>query len=208
MAVVTVTGAHLRQQVSEGETSTAMAAPHSDLKTAARGAARLARAGADPGVGMRLAGHVLAGCAPGPGVVVAGFWPLPGEVDIRPLLLALLGRGHAVVLPETPPRGRPLVFRRWRPGVAMVAERFGTMRPVGEVAVPGLLLVPLLAFDAGCRRLGYGGGYYDRTIAGLPGVRTIGCGFARSQVDAVPVLPHDAALDAVATECGVLFRPG
>ena len=67
--------------------------------------------------------------------------------------------------------------------------------------------MPLLAFDARCNRLGYGGGYYDRTIATLPGIRTIGCAFAAQQVDAVPVLPHDAPLDAIATEVGVILNP-
>lgn len=159
-----------------------------------------------PAWGMWLAGHVLRTGLIDPDAVVAGFWPLVGEIDIRPLLLALLGRGHCVALPETPPRGRPLGFRRWRPGTAMIQERFGTLRPAGAVVVPDLLLVPLLAFDAGCNRLGYGGGYYDRTIAALPGVRTIGCAYAVQQVDAVPVLPHDAPLDAVATESGVILK--
>ncbi len=157
---------------------------------------------------MRLAGHVLAaGLVPAP-AVVAGFWPLAGEIDVRPLLLTLLGRGHTVVLPETPPGGQPLAFRRWRPGTPMIAERFGTLRPDAAVATPTLLLVPLLAFDGACRRLGYGGGYYDRTIATLPGVRTIGCAFAAQRVDAVPVLPHDAPLDAVATEAGIVWPEG
>ena len=154
---------------------------------------------------MRLAGHVLATTLVSPQAVVAGFWPLPGEIDIRPLLLALLGRGHLVGLPETPPRGQPLTFRRWRPGTPLIAERFGTRRPDGPVLTPTLLLVPLLAFDGRCNRLGYGGGYYDRTVAALPGVCTVGCGFAAQQVDAVPVLPHDAPLDAVATEAGIVW---
>ena len=164
------------------------------------------RAGFDPALGMHLAARVLAAGPPLPCSAIAGFWPMEGEIDVKPLLLALIGRGHPVLLPETPPRGEPLVFRHWRPGTAMVAERFGTARPDGPVGVPDLLLVPLLAFDARCNRLGYGGGYYDRTIAALPGVRTVGCAFAGQQVDAVPVLPHDAPLDAVATELGVIFR--
>ena len=172
-----------------------------------RAAALERRAACRPVWGMRLAGHVLAAGLVPPGAVVGGFWPLAGEVDIRLLLLALLGRGHAVLLPETPRRGLPLSFRRWRPATPMVAERFGTLRPTGPLGVPTLLLVPLLAFDANCNRLGYGAGYYDRTIEGLPGVTTVGCAFAAQQVDAVPVLPHDAVLDAVATEAGVLFRP-
>ena len=183
-----------------------MAAPHSLDKPALRQAMMARRCGARPEDGVRLAGHVLSRCPPLPDAIVAGYWPVGDEIDVRPLLLALLGRGNRVVLPETPPRGQPLVFRVWRPGTAMIPERFGTARPDGPEAIPDALLVPLLAFDAGCRRLGYGGGYYDRTIAAMPGIRTIGCAYARQEVDAVPVLPHDAPLDAVATERGVLFR--
>lgn len=168
---------------------------------------RVRRAGAEPGLGMLVAGHVLRGCAPRAGAVVGGYWGLGSEVDVGGLMLALVGRGHLVGLPVTPARGLELTFRRWRPGVRMVSGRFGTVWPEGEAVVPDVLLVPLLGFDARCNRLGYGGGYYDRTIAGLPGVRTIGCAFSVQQVDAVPVLPHDAPLDAVATERGVIFRP-
>ena len=216
MAVVTVPGAHLSQAgFGEHETPTALAAPHfpfpmsdGDPKVSARRAAVVRRRGLDPALGAVLAARVLAEAPPPAGCVVAGFWPMGGEIDIRPLLEALVERGHCVLLPETPPRGRPLTFRQWRPGTPMIAERFGTLRPDGPVGVPELLLVPLLAFDAACNRLGYGGGYYDRTIAALPGIRTLGCAFAAQQVDAVPVLPHDAPLDAVATERGVIVRPG
>ena len=95
-------------------------------------------------------------------IVVSGFWPLGDEIDIRPLLHALHDRGHAIVLPVTPRRGEALTFRGWQPGDVLLPERFGTMRPVGEVRVPDMLLIPLLAFDSGGRRLGYGGGFYDR----------------------------------------------
>ncbi len=167
-----------------------------------------ARKDCDPGVGAALAAHMLARCELPSGAVVAGYWPMGDEIDIRPLLVALAGRGHMVVLPETPPRGQPLRFRRWQPGDDMVTERFGTMRPSGEVATPTVLFVPLLAFDAAGRRLGYGGGYYDRTLAALPGARAIGCAYAAQQVELVPAGPHDMRLDAVATECGVVFCKG
>ena len=176
-------------------------------KSGLRRSALAVRGSFCPEWGFRLAGHVLATTLVPSGAVVGGYWPMRGEIDVRPLLLALAGRGHLVVLPDTPGRGRALAFRVWRPGVAMIAGRFGTLRPDGAVGAPDVLLVPLLAFDLGCNRLGYGGGYYDRTIAGLPGVRTVGCGFAGQRVDFVPVLPHDVALDAVATECGVIYRP-
>lgn len=163
------------------------------------------RAGADPALGARLTSHVVPLCPAG--AAVAGFWPMGSEVDIRPLLHALHGAGHLVLLPETPPRGEALRFRRWWPGVAMVRERFGTVRSDAPEGEPDMMLVPLLGFDRWCHRIGYGGGYYDRTIAARPGIGTIGCAYALQEVDAVPVLPHDAPLDAVATELGVIFKP-
>ena len=154
--------------------------------------------------GSALAARVLRECPPPPGVVVSGFWPLGDEIDIRPLLLALHGRGNRIVLPVTPRRGEPLSFREWQPGDAMVPERFGTMRPIGDILDPDMLLIPLLAFDLMGGRLGYGGGFYDRTLAGLPNRFRLGCAFAAQQVDAVPVGPYDVRLDAVATENGII----
>jgi 5-formyltetrahydrofolate cyclo-ligase len=154
--------------------------------------------------GEALAAHVLRDCPPPEGAIVSGFWPMGEEIDLRPLLHALHARGNSVVLPVTPRRGEALTFGRWQPGDALVAERFGTMRPIGEILVPDILLVPLLAFDAAGGRLGYGGGFYDRTMAGLPGRWRIGCAFAAQQVDAVPLGPYDIRLDAVATEAGII----
>ncbi len=127
------------------------------------------------------------------------------EIDIRPLLETLHQRGHSIVLPETKGRGNPLIFRQWHPGAPMIQERFGTMRPDGPVLDPSYLLVPLLAFDRAGRRLGYGGGFYDRTLARLPHARAIGCAFAAQELDEVPVGAYDAPLDAVATEAGVIL---
>ena len=186
-----------------------MAAPHpiSSAKADARRAALAARAGQDPALGARLAGHLLDALPPRAGAVVSGFWPLDGEIDLRPLLHALAGRGHPVVLPVTPPRGHPLRFARWKPGDPLASGRFGTLHPTGEDLAPDVLLVPLLAFDARGNRLGYGGGYYDRTLAALPGRLAVGCAFAAQQVASVPVEPTDIRLDAVATERGVLMCP-
>jgi 5-formyltetrahydrofolate cyclo-ligase len=187
-----------------------MAAPQltSDLdqaKRSARERAVAARAGCDPiGAGLALTGHVVRDAPPPTGAVVAGFWPLAAEIDIRPLLLALHERGHPIVLPVTPRRGEPLTFRLWRPGDVLQAERFGTVRPTGEPRMPDFLLVPLLAFDRTGGRLGYGAGYYDRTLAGLPGRPALGCAFAAQEVDSVPVGPYDRRLDAVATERGII----
>jgi 5-formyltetrahydrofolate cyclo-ligase len=177
----------------------------SDNKQQQRAAAFAARTGQDPALGTHLAGQLLASWRFRPRSVIAGFWPLAGEIDIRPLLLALAGWGHPIVLPVTSVRGNPLSFQRWRPGDVLVRERFGTLRPIGEPMAPDLLLVPLLAFDGGCRRLGYGGGFYDRTLAGLPGRIAIGCAFAAQRVDCVAAEAHDIPLQAVATERGLIL---
>ncbi len=166
-----------------------------------------ARAELDPRWGAALAEHVLARCPPARGEVWAAFWPMGSEIDIRPLLHELAARG-AVALPVTPPRGQALSFRQWLPGVALTPGRFGTLEPAGDLITPHVLLVPLLAWDRTGRRLGYGGGYYDRTIASLAPIRTIGCAFAAQEVDIVPTGPHDAVLDAIATERGVVFCKG
>jgi 5-formyltetrahydrofolate cyclo-ligase len=172
-------------------------------KQAARLAARALRAGCDPAWGADLSRHLLASHRIAPGAAVGGFWPMAEEIDIRPLLRALHDQGHAVLLPETPARGAPLLFRRWHPGATLIRERFGTYRTDGPEAEPDLLLVPLLAFDRAGRRLGYGGGYYDRTLAHRP-VPTIGCGYAAQELDEVPAGPYDARLDCIATERGVI----
>jgi 5-formyltetrahydrofolate cyclo-ligase len=148
---------------------------------------------------------VLRDMPPLPGAVVSGFWPLPGEIDIRPLLEALHARGHPVLLPETPKRGNPLIFRHWYPGAPMIRERFGTLRPEAEIGVPEWLFVPLLAFDRRGRRLGYGGGYYDRTLAALPGAVAVGCAFAAQELDEVPAGDYDARVAAIATERGIII---
>ena len=176
-----------------------------DAKRAARLRALTVRQHHDPAVcGAALADHVLRVCPPPPGAIVAGFLPVGEEIDLRPLLLELHARGHVLVLPVTPPRGHPLGFRTWTPGDPLVTERFGTTRPTGPERVPDFLLVPLLAFDVHGRRLGYGAGYYDRTLAALPQRFALGCAYAAQQIEAVPAGPHDVALDAVATERGVI----
>ena len=175
----------------------------SDPKQALRAAMLEARRGMDPRLGIRLAAHVLQDAFPSLGQAVAGYWPMGTEMDIRPLLNALHARGHPVLLPVTPPRGQPLSFRRWQPGDVLQPGRFGTSTPTGDSGTPDVLLVPLLAWDGRGHRLGYGGGYYDRTLAALPGRQTIGCAYGAQRVPEVHAAPHDVPLDAVATEEGV-----
>jgi len=160
----------------------------------------------DPALGRSLADHVLRDITLPPTARTAGVWPLPGEIDLRPLWHALHNRGHVVLLPQTPPRGEPLLFRRWHPGCRMIRERFGTERPDGALGTPDLIFVPLLAFDRSGHRLGYGGGYYDRTLAAHPDIPAIGFGYSAQEVDKVPCAAHDRPLRTIFTELGKI-RP-
>ncbi|MCA3361379.1 MAG: 5-formyltetrahydrofolate cyclo-ligase [Roseomonas sp.] len=176
------------------------------VKAAARKIARARRAGlANAEAPARLAAALLAGHTPPKGAIIAGYWPLVGEMDPRPLMLALASRGHALALPITPPRGQPLAFRAWAPGAALSPGPMGTSEPVGgDELRPDILLVPLLAFDRAGRRLGYGGGYYDRTLAALPGAKAIGIAYAGQEMPEVPAGPQDFRLPLIATEAGVI----
>ncbi|MDR2111830.1 MAG: 5-formyltetrahydrofolate cyclo-ligase [Candidatus Accumulibacter sp.] len=142
-----------------------------------------------------------------------GFcWPINNEPDLRPLLETWMRAGNAgfaALLPVVRERDAALAFRRWRPGAAMVVDRYGIPAPAeGDFAQPQALLIPLAAFDPAGFRLGYGGGYFDRTLARLrPRPLAIGVGFELCWVDSILPEPHDQRLDAVVTEGGVFgFR--
>lgn len=135
---------------------------------------------------------------------IACVWPLPHEVDLRPLCHTLAQAGKTVVLPQTPVRGSPLVFRQWQPESTMLAGRFGTHHPDGPIMEPALVLVPLLGFDRSGNRLGYGGGYYDRTLAALPHAASIGYAPSTQEVAHLPRGPHDQPLNCIVTEKEVI----
>lgn len=142
------------------------------------------------------------------GAAVAGYAPVRGEADPRVLMLALAERGHPLALPRIAERGQPLQFHLWKDGDAMAAGAFGIAEPLAAAAVvtPSVLLVPMLAFDGEGYRLGYGGGFYDRTLAALRAARkvlAIGVAYAGQEVPALPHAAHDARLDAVLTEKGL-----
>jgi 5-formyltetrahydrofolate cyclo-ligase len=185
------------------------------LRAAAR-AARAAAAAADRAARTPAAEALcavalaaLAGRLGAPGSVISAYWPMGDELDPRPLLLALAERGQALALPAIRSKDAPLDFRAWRPGDPLQPAGFGTREPLPEAPLvqPGVLLIPLLAFDAAGYRLGYGGGFYDRSLALLRrtgDILAVGLAYAAQQVAAVPREATDQALDLVVTEAGVV----
>ncbi|MCB2108200.1 MAG: 5-formyltetrahydrofolate cyclo-ligase [Rhodobacteraceae bacterium] len=142
-----------------------------------------------------------------PGTIVAGYWPMASELDIRPALSSLDRRDVKILLPVVVGAGQPLLFRRWRPGEPLESGLHHTMQPGAHAldGAPTMVLVPLLAFDRRGFRLGYGGGYYDRTLTALRAggeITAWGVAFSGQEVDRIPNDPHDARLDGVITEFG------
>lgn len=135
--------------------------------------------------------------------VIAGTWPLTGEIDLRPALTLLRNKGRQIVLPETTPRGQALKFREWTEVTPMASGRYGTSYPEGAYLEPTLILVPLLAFDRRLYRLGYGGGYYDRTLASLT-VHAVGFAASWQEVETMPRDEFDMPMDVIVTERGIL----
>ncbi|WP_035256562.1 5-formyltetrahydrofolate cyclo-ligase [Actibacterium mucosum] len=174
-------------------------------KKAARAAAKVRRAKAfaevDPNPALEALRAVL---APHADRVIAGYLPIRDEMDPRPAMGALKN----ACVPEVPGKGQPLQFRRWTPEAPLVAGAFGVMVPEGTpIVVPDVVIVPMLAFDGAGFRLGYGGGFYDRTLAALRAngeCLAVGLAYAAQRADALPLDPFDQALDLIVTEEGVL----
>ncbi len=159
----------------------------------------------NPNAGAAVRDNFLAAVKVPAGIPVSAYWPLEEEFDPRPLFMELHRRGHPIGLPVILGRGQPLLFRRWEPNVELVRGSFRVMTPppAASEIVPKLLLVPLLAFDRAGYRLGYGGGFYDRTIAKLRSAGealAVGVTFAALEVPAVPRDDTDQPLDWIVTE--------
>jgi 5-formyltetrahydrofolate cyclo-ligase len=137
-----------------------------------------------------------------PGRVIGFYWPHQGEFDARPLADRLIKQGRSVALPAIVKRRGPLEFRAWRPDAEMETGTYGIPVPkCRHVLVPDILVVPLLGFDARNYRLGYGGGYFDRTLAALvPRPVAVGVGFELSRLASIFPQPYDVAMDFIVTE--------
>ena len=144
--------------------------------------------------------------------VYAAYLPIRSEISPLPLIAALHDAGQPTAMPVTPAEGHPLSFRRWELGDALEDGPYGTRQPLarGTPILPDVILAPLLAFDSAGGRLGYGGGFYDRTIADFASrdhkASVIGLAYDGQKLDRVPVGPFDMPLDAVLCPSG-LYRP-
>lgn len=175
-----------------------------ELKARMRAGARARRRELAPSAmaaaALSLAEHSLQPAGLRTGQSIAGFHPMADEIDPRPLMARLAVDGYYSCLPVVEGKGKPLFFRVWRPGDRLEPGVWGIEQPAasaGQVS-PDVVLVPLLAVDPSGHRLGYGGGYYDRTLRGLRSLKpivAIGIAFDHQLIEAVPHHEHDERLD-------------
>jgi 5-formyltetrahydrofolate cyclo-ligase len=157
--------------------------------------------------GERIAASIREVLAERPGVLGV-YWPFRAEFDPRPLIDALVAAGRDVALPVVIDKKGPLEYRAWAPGETLVAGVWDIPIPEKrEIVVPAMVLAPLVSFDRECYRLGYGGGYFDRTLAALsPRPLAIGVGFAAQEIATIHPQPFDIAMDFIVTETGIRRR--
>lgn len=160
-------------------------------------------------VSDRIAGHlgkVLATRGVERGCVLSGYWPMKREPDLRPVLADLHRAGVTIALPVVETRAASLVFRRWTPGTRMVRGDWNipVPPPEAEVLTPDIALAPCLGWDGACFRLGWGGGYFDRTLAAFVArPLTLGIALSAARLPTIFPQPHDIPLDLILTEDGV-----
>ncbi len=140
------------------------------------------------------------------GLTFSAYWPIKGEPDLRPLMADLHDTGVRIALPVVETKAAPLVFRLWTPETRMVRGDWNipVPPPEADALTPDITLAPLVGWTLDGYRLGYGGGYFDRTLAALtPRPFVIGIGFDTAQLATIYPQPHDIALDVILTETGI-----
>jgi 5-formyltetrahydrofolate cyclo-ligase len=143
-----------------------------------------------------------------PGITLGVYWPFKAEFDPRPIVDRLIAQGFAVALPVVIDKKGPLEYRLWRPGDPLVAGVWDIPIPERrDVVAPQAVLAPLVGFDRDCYRLGYGGGYFDRTLAALrPRPLAIGVGFESARLETIYPQDFDIPMDLIVTEVGIHRR--
>lgn len=144
------------------------------------------------------------------GLVISAYWPFRAEQDLKPLLARLAERGARTALPVVIAKGLPLEFRAWKSGDPIDRGVWNIPIPAegAEVVVPDITFAPVVGYDPGCYRLGYGGGFFDRTLAALlpHKPRLFGVGYSIQAIRTIHPQPYDIPMDAVVTEGGVQWR--
>ncbi|QIG48922.1 5-formyltetrahydrofolate cyclo-ligase [Nordella sp. HKS 07] len=135
------------------------------------------------------------------GRIVGTYWPFRGEPDLRNWAIRVIARGGRIALPVVIAKGQPLEFRSWRPGDSLERGVWNILVPARGPAVhPDIVIAPVVGFDAAHYRLGYGGGFFDRTLAAMPRKPlAIGVGYAQSRITTIYPQPHDIAMDVIVT---------
>lgn len=182
------------------------------IKDTARKAAYAVRKAAHgQGLDQAANGNLLGQLALYPDAqIISAYMPIRTEVSPIAAMIILHGQGKRICVPVIQGTDMPLLFQEWLPGGAMVDGPFGAAVPAeGAMLHPDILITPLLSFDAKCYRLGYGGGFYDRSFEQFAAVKPVlGIGFAYSaqEIRKVPRDRYDHRLDAIVTEVGVVTR--
>jgi 5,10-methenyltetrahydrofolate synthetase len=136
-----------------------------------------------------------------PNEIISSYWPIRAEPDLRPWMRAACLRGLRIALPVALELGQPMTFREWRPDAAMARGLWKIPYPAsGPEVSPTTVLAPLVGFDSTCFRLGYGGGFFDRTLAAMPGKPVvIGLGYPQLRIPTIFPQPHDIPMDWIVT---------
>lgn len=158
--------------------------------------------------GDAISAGVLAEMGDVRGRIVSAYWPFRGEPDLRPLLQEVVARGGRTALPVVVEKGRPLEFHLWQTGDALGRGVWNIPIPAEHrPCTPDIVLAPVVGYDPACYRLGYGGGFFDRTLAALPTrPRVIGVGYHSAGLSTIYPQTHDIPMDLIVTEAGVV-RP-
>ena len=140
------------------------------------------------------------------GRIISAYWPLRGEPDLRPWMERVVAHGGSVALPVVVVKNAPLIFRAWTPAARMEHGFWNIPVPTdGAEVVPDIVIAPVVGFDPDCYRLGYGGGYFDRTLADFRhSPLVVGVGYAHAQIPTIHPQPHDIPMDRIVTDLATL----